>query len=88
MIGWASASCFCTIGSSASSGRNWRAWLTRSRTSEAAASASRSRRKRTVTWLDCSRLVDWMKSMPSTPDSASSIGWVTWDSITRALAPG
>ena len=88
MIGWASASCFWMIGSSTSSGSRPRAWPTRSRTSEAAPSGSRSSRNRMVTWLDCSRLTDCMYSMPSTPDSASSIGWVTCDSITWALAPG
>ena len=41
-----------------------------------------------VTWLDCSRLTDCMYSMPSMPESASSIGWVTCDSTTCALAPG
>ena len=80
--------CFCTIGSFASSGNAPRACATRSRTSDAAASASRSSLKRTVTWLDSARLTDWMKSMPSMPESASSIGLVICDSITCALAPG
>jgi hypothetical protein len=88
MIGCASASCFCTIGSLASSGSAPRACATRSRTSEAAASGSRLSLKLTVTCEDSARDTDWMKSMPSMPDSASSIGLVICDSITCAFAPG
>ena len=88
MIGWASASCFCTIGSLASSGNAPRDCETRSRTSLAAASASRSSLNRTVTWLLSARLTELMKSMPSIPDKASSIGFVICDSITCAFAPG
>ena len=60
MIGWASASTLETIGSSISSGSRPRTRATRSRTSLAAASGSRSSLKRAVIWLFSGRLIELM----------------------------
>ena len=87
MIGLASASTFEITGSSMSSGRRRRWRDTRSRTSAAALSASRSMRKRIVIWLRSWRLIDWITSTPSMPASESSSGFVTCDSTISALAP-
>ena len=87
MIGLASASTLAITGSSMSSGRRWRTRETRSRTSAAAESASRSTRKRTVIWLRSWRLIEDSTSTPSMPASESSSGLVTCDSTISALAP-
>src|SRR6185295_587910 len=87
-MGWASASCLETTGSSISSGSVARTRATRSRMSLAAASTLRLTLKRTVIWLLSARLIEVMTSMPSMPDSESSSGLVTWDSMISALAPG
>src|SRR5262245_57805164 len=71
-----------------SSGSDERTRATRSRTSLAAASTLRVTVKRTVIWLLSARLIEVMISMPSIPDSESSSGLVTWDSMISALAPG
>ena len=88
MIGWASASVLETMGSSMSSGRVSRTRATRSRTSLAAVSGSRLTTKRNVIWLLSARLREVITSMPSIPDSESSSGLVTCDSMISALAPG
>ena len=77
MIGCASASTLAMTGSSTSSGRLRRARETRSRTSAAALSWSRSMRKWTLIWLRASRLWEVMRSIPSMPESTSSSGCVT-----------
>ena len=87
MIGWASASTLAMTGSSTSSGSCRRARETRSRTSAAAESWSRSIRKRTLIWLRPSRLCETITSTPSMPESTSSSGWVTWLSMISGEAP-
>jgi hypothetical protein len=84
----ASASTLAMIGSWISSGSRPRTRLTRSRTSLAATSWSRSRRKRTVMRLDSARLVDSSTSMPSMPAIEPSSTCVTWLSTMAAEAPG
>src|SRR5262245_40562961 len=71
-----------------SSGNAERTRATRSRTSLAAASTLRVTRNRTVIWLLSARLIEVITSMPSMPESESSSGLVTWDSMISALAPG
>ena len=83
----ASASIFETTGSSMSLGSRPRTRDTRSRTSLAAASVSRSRTNSTVIWLTSSRETDLIVFTPSMPESESSSGWVIWLSMTDALAP-
>ncbi len=87
MIGFASASTLAITGSSTSSGSRPRTRATRSRTSLAAASGLRSRRKRTVIWLFSARLIEVSTSTPSIPASESSSTLVTRDSMISALAP-
>ncbi len=87
MIGWASASTLAITGSSMASGNCLRTRPTRSRTSAAAPSGSRLRRKRIVIWLLSSRLTEDSTSMPSMPDSESSSGTVIWLSMISAEAP-
>jgi len=87
MIGWASASTFAMTGSSISLGSMERTRPTRSRTSLAATSTLRSRRKRRVIWLFSARLMEDITSMPSMPERESSRIWVTWLSMISAEAP-
>ena len=88
MNGCASASCFAITGSSTSSGNRPRTRDTRSRTSCAASSTSRSSVNSSVMLLDCS--ADELVSVrsPGTVDSSSSMGSVTADSTVWGLAPG
>ena len=86
--GRASESCLVTLTSSTSGG-NWRrALATASRTSLAAASRSRPKRKVMEIRDSPSSELERIVSMPSMPPKAPSMGWVTWFSITSALAPG
>ena len=87
MIGFASASTFAMTGSSASWGSRWRTRATRSRTSAAAESASRSSRKRPVIWLCSGREIEVSTSTPSIPAIESSSALVTCDSMISADAP-
>ena len=87
MIGSALASTLAITGSSMSSGRSARTRPTRSRTSAAASSGSRARRKVTVISLSPSRLTDLMVLMPSTPEIESSRIVVIWVSTISAEAP-
>jgi len=77
MMACASASILATTGSLVSPGSWPRTRATRSRTSLAAESTSRSSRNSTVIWLTSSRLTDLMVRMPSMPASESSSGWLT-----------
>ena len=79
---------FSTSGGSASSGMRSATSLMASRTSLAAASMSRSRVNSMLTDERPLTLLDWIVSMPSMPDSASSSSWVTRVSTTAADAPG
>ncbi len=85
--GLASASTFATTGSMTSSGSLERARATRSRTSAAAPSGSRSSRKRTVIWLSSAREIEVSTSTPSMPAIESSSGLLTCDSMISADAP-
>ncbi len=87
MTGLASASTLAITGSSTSSGSLARARDTRSRTSEAAESGSRSTLKRMEIWLRSAREMEDSTSMPSMPARESSRGLVTWDSMISAEAP-
>src|SRR5690606_6867866 len=60
---------------------------TRSRTSAAAPSGSRSSRKRTVIWLNSEREIDVSTSTPSMPAIESSSGLVTCVSMMSGEAP-
>jgi hypothetical protein len=82
MIGLASASCFVISGSSMSSGSLFRPRITRSRTSWAATSTSRSRVNSTVMVETCSRDWDTSVRIPSMPLISSSRGSVTSVSTT------
>ena len=68
-------------------GQSARTRATRSRTSFAAESTSRSGTNSTVIWLTSSRDTDFTVRTPSMPEIESSIGWVICDSITCGLAP-
>ena len=83
-----SLSAFSTSGGSASCGRRSAMPLMASRTSLAAASISRSSVNSSVTPERPLRLLDWIVSMPSIPDSASSSTCVMRVSTTAADAPG
>src|SRR5690606_30271795 len=85
--GLASASTFATTGSMMSSGSLERARATRSRTSAAAPSGSRSSRKRTVIWLSSAREIEVSTSTPSMPAIEFSSGLLTCDSMISADAP-
>ena len=87
ITGNASASTLAITGSSMPCGSRWRTRLTLSRTSAAAASASRESAKRTVIWLCSCRLMEEMTSTPSMPASESSSTLVTCDSMTSLDAP-
>ena len=87
MIGLASASTLATTGSSMSLGSRPRTRATRSRTSLAAESASRSSRNLIVIWLCSERLIEVSVAMPSIPARESSSTLVTWLSTISALAP-
>ena len=87
MMARASASLLAMRGGSASRGRFGTARPTRSRTSLAAASMSRSMSNSMETAEDSSRLVEVMTSIPSIPATASSTICVTWDSTIFAEAP-
>jgi hypothetical protein len=87
MMAWASASIFDTTDSSAASGSSARTRATRSRTSFAAESTSRSGTNSTVIWLTSSRDTDFTVRTPSIPAIESSSGWVICDSMTWGLAP-
>ena len=87
MIGLASASTLAITGSSTSAGNFLRTRETRSRTSAAAESGSRSSLKRTVIWLLSWREIEVMTSTPSMPASESSSGLETRDSMISAEAP-
>ena len=80
-------SCLLTSGVSASSGSCCRMRETRSRTSLAAPSGSRSRENSIVMLERSSWLVDVSFWTPAMPDTASSIGWVTRRSMISAEAP-
>ena len=88
MIGWESESALATSGGLAWSGKAPCTRLTRSRTSEAATSMSRSRANSMVTFERPSRLVELIRSMPWMPATCCSIGSVIWFSMTSAEAPG
>ena len=87
MIGLASASTLAITGSSMSPGRRWRTRETRSRTSAAAASGSRSSLNLIDICESSWRLIEDSTSTPSIPASESSSGLVTWDSTISGLAP-
>ncbi len=87
MMGQESASTLAITGSSTASGRRPRTRATLSRTSAAAESGSRVRRKRTVICERSERDEDVIRSTPSMPESESSRTLVICDSITSALAP-
>ncbi len=87
MIGNESASTFAITGSSTASGSLARTRATLSRTSAAAESGSRERRKRTVICDVSERDVEVITSTPSIPASESSRTFVICDSTTSALAP-
>ena len=87
MMGQASASTLAITGSSTASGRRPRTRATLSRTSAAAESGSRARRKRTVIWERSERDEEVMSSTPSMPARESSSTLVICDSTTSALAP-
>src|SRR5262245_19404611 len=87
MMACASASTLAMIGSSTSSGSCPRTRDTRSRTSLAAASVSRSGTNSIVICDTSSRLSDLMLLTPSIPEMLSSSGCVTWLSMTCGLAP-
>ncbi len=76
------------MGSSISSGSRLRTRPRRSRTSLAASSESVPRRNCAVIWVFSERLMELTKSRPSMPESTSSTGWATWDSMISGLAPG
>jgi hypothetical protein len=88
MIGQASESRFATTGSSTSSGSRLRTRETRSRTSFAATSRSRSSANSTEIDDTCSRLLDVTCRTPSIPISSSSRSCVTEVSTTSGAAPG
>ena len=88
MIGWASASTLAMVGSVTSLGNCRRTRLTRSRTSDVAASMLTVERKRMVMRLCSAREVDSMVSIPSMPASEPSSTCVTCDSMISAEAPG
>ena len=77
MMGWASASTFEMTGSLVSVGRRERTRETRSRTSEAAESGSRSSEKRTVICERSALEMEVRISTPSMPAMESSSGLVT-----------
>ncbi|MNT59299.1 hypothetical protein D3C72_1967990 [compost metagenome] len=54
----------------------------------AASSALVPRRNWAVIWVFSERLMEATKSRPSMPESTSSMGWATWDSMISGLAPG
>lgn len=87
-MGEESDSAFCTCGGSTSSGRLLSARDTALRTSFAAASMSRDKRKVMLIEDEPSRLDELIVSMPSMPARASSRGWVTLVSTTDDDAPG
>src|SRR5262245_23427728 len=87
MMACASASTLAMIGSSTSSGSCPRTRDTRSRTSLAAASVSRSGTNSIVICDTSSRLSDLMLLTPSIPEMLSSSGCLTWLSMTCGLAP-
>ncbi len=87
MIGWLSVSALATSGGSAWSGRLPTTRETRSRTSLAALSMSRSRENSIRTLERPSRLVELMRSTPWMPAMRCSIGSVIRLSITSAEAP-
>src|SRR5512145_163431 len=87
MIACASASILETTDSSDASGSSARTRATRSRTSFAAESTSRSGTNSTVIWLTSSRDTDFTVRTPSIPAIESSSGCVICDSITCGLAP-
>jgi hypothetical protein len=87
MIGLASASTLAITGSSISVGSLLRTRETRSRTSDAAESGSRSSLKRTEIWLFSCREIEVMTSTPSIPASESSSGLLICDSMISAEAP-
>ena len=87
MIASMPSSTLVTCEASASGGRRAAARETRSRTSLAAASRSRSIENSTVMRENSSRLDEVSFSTPSMPATSSSSTWVTRDSITAALAP-
>ena len=86
-MGCASELDFDTTGSSTSSGSRPRARLTRSRTSAAAASRSDPSSNSTRTVLRPSRLTEVSVRTPEMAFTDSSMGSVTWFSMTSALAP-
>src|SRR5688572_14073094 len=87
MIACASASILETTDSSDASGSSDLTRATRSRTSFAAESTSRSGTNSTVIWLTSSRDTDFTVRTPSMPEIESSIGCVICDSVTCGLAP-
>ena len=87
MIGCESASTLRTSGASASSGRSCAAPATRSRTSLAAASMLWPGRNSIEMSDRPSDEREVIVSIPSTPASRSSSGWVMRLSITAAAAP-
>ena len=87
MIGFASASTLAITGSSICRGSFDRTRATRSRTSAAAPSGSRSSLKRTVIWLRSGREIEVSTSTPSMPAIESSSGLVTCVSMMSADAP-
>ncbi|MNN75252.1 hypothetical protein D3C81_1915430 [compost metagenome] len=76
------------MGSLISSGSRPRTRPRRSRTSLAASSALVPRRNWAVIWVFSERLMEATKSRPSMPESTSSMGCATWDSMISGLAPG
>ncbi len=87
MIGWAFESCFDTIGSSALGGSWPRTRDTRSRTSFAALSTSRSRLNSIVMFETCSCEDEVRSLTPSMVESCSSSTSVISVSTTWGLAP-
>ena len=87
MIGWASESALRTSGGSAWFGRLPTTRDTRSRTSLAASSISRSSENSTDTLERPSRLLELIRSTPWMPAICCSIGSVIRLSITSADAP-
>ena len=81
-------STFWMSGGSASTGSWSRIPDTRSRTSFAAPSMSRSMSNSMVIFERPSSLTDSMVRIPSTPETRSSMSWVMRVSTTLAAAPG